>query len=145
MTRTRRTGVVLVVVGLLLFAAPFVLWPHYGEMPHSLYVTETDDPEGTVTDYEHLSPEEQEIFDAQFTDESATLYSESDAALISTFEAIDYGRYEEQVYRVTVEHADGAWLFVTPVRWSMFGLGTLLLLAGFGRALNRQPDADSRG
>lgn len=46
------------------------------------------------------------------------------------------------MYRVAVEHADGAWMFVTPVRWLMFGLGVLLGFVGLGLLFGKSPDID---
>lgn len=129
MTRIRTLALLLVVGAVAALAAPSFLWPNYGQTPYWVAVSEADDDEtGSVVAYEQLSPVEREAFDDGRRGEP--LYSQRDADAISTFQRHDFVERDGVRYRAELEHGDGAWIFVTFLRWGLFLLGGALGATG---------------
>lgn len=131
MDRVRVVGIVALLVAASLFAAPSLLWPNYAETPQYVWATETDEAgHGDVVAYEDLSDGDQAVFQEARTDGSGPLYSGSDGEALSTFSEYRYVEYEGQLYRMGIDHADGAWFYEGLLRLAMFGTGLLVGVLG---------------
>ena len=144
---SRRLGIVLGIVGILLVSAPFFAWPNYGETPYHVTavpvdtdVNESDINESDVIAYEMLPPTGQESFDNPVPNHSHPMYSEQDSDAIQLFTEYRYVEADGQLYEVSLEHHDGVWIFVTVIRLVMFGSGGVLAAIGILLSLrNRTP------
>ena len=139
---SRRLGIVLGIVGILLVSAPFFAWPNYGETPY--YVTavpvdadinesdinESDINESDVIAYEMLPPTGQESFDNPVPNHSHPMYSEQDSDAIQLFTEYRYVEVDGKLYEVSLEHHDGVWIFASIIRLVMFGSGGVLAAIG---------------
>ena len=129
---------------LLLLAAPFALWPHYGQTPYMLEVGPAESADhGEVVTYEDLPPDARAPFEDALDGESVTLYEEADEELVATFQRYQYVEYGGDLYYASLPHGDGAWLFVIPIRWGMFLAGAGLgITAAVRFRRERRADAD---
>lgn len=139
----RQVGALLLVVGLLVVAHPLYLWPHFGQTPYTVEVAPAagDDlaEDATVLAYEELPADAQRAFDAALENGRVELFSEADAAAIEGLggDGETYVRKDGSVYRVSLYHADGAWLFVGPIRTLLSILGAALAVTGGLAAVDR--------
>ena len=138
--RRRRVGVA-VAVAVVLAVAPVLVWPNYGQTPWTVEVSPAQDPDDAdVVAYENLSPTEQRAFEEARGDGSATVYVENDDG-VRSFQTHGYVRYEGETYAVSSTHADGAWLYVTVLRYLLFGGAAVALLYAGREAWRRRSDA----
>ncbi len=127
-------SVVLLLVGTLVVTAALlvpVVWPNYGATPYFLDASAVDETgnESGVVDYDELPPVVEESFDP--SGHSQPMYIEGDPAL-NRLDETRYIRYDGDLYRVSLYHGDGAWIFVTLLRYGLFAVGGLLAVAGIG-------------
>ena len=128
----KRLSIVLLLSAVVLFAAPFALWPTYGETPYYVDRSPTNEAvaaEDVVT-YDELPPVAQESFDNPVPNHTHAMWSKQDREAIALYEDHRYVRKDGQVYEVTLEHHDGVWVFVTILRSVMFLVAALLAIAG---------------
>lgn len=128
----KRLSIVLILSAVVLFAAPFALWPTYGETPY--YVDRSPTNESVVDEdvitYDELPPVAQESFDNPVPNHTHEMWSQQDREAIALYEDHRHVKKDGQVYEVTLEHHDGVWVFVTILRSVMFLIATLLAIAG---------------
>ncbi|MFD1640975.1 hypothetical protein [Halohasta litorea] len=133
-------SVVLLLVGTLVVASALlvpVVWPNYGQTPYFLDASPVDETgnESGVIEYDELPPVVQESFDP--SGQSEPMYIEGDPAL-DRLDETQYIRHEGDLYRVSLYHGDGAWIFVTLLRYGLFTVGGLLAVAGIGVGLYKR-------
>lgn len=141
--KPRTLGTLLLVAGLVLLAHPAYLWPHYGQTPYSVDASAVDAGEvpddATVVDLESLPPGARHAVEASIAGGSHELYSEDDAEAIEALQDARYVRTDGTVYALSTSHADGAWLFVGPVRVLLTVVGATV--AAFGALVRRHRTA----
>jgi|GEM_PF-394068 hypothetical protein len=128
-------SVVLLLVGTLIVASALlvpVVWPNYGETPYFLDAAPVDETENEsgVIEYDELPPVVQESF--SLSGQSEPMYIEGDRDVLDGLDETRYIRYEGDLYRASLYHGDGAWIFITLLRYGLFAVGGLLAAAGIG-------------
>lgn len=121
-------AIIALLAATLLIASPFYIWPMYGETPYYVVATPTDaEPDGNnVIEFKSLPAEGQEAFDNPVPNHSHPIYENKNSETIEMISENKYVRAEGQLYQVSLEHGDGAWLYVSLLRYGMLGSGVLL-------------------
>lgn len=128
-------SVVLLLVGALVVSSALLVpavWPNYGQTPYFIDASSVDETgnESGVVDYDELPPVVRESFDP--SGQSAPMYVERNRDVRDRLDETRYIRYEENLYRVSLYHGDGAWIFVTLLRYGLFAVGGLFVATGIG-------------
>lgn len=123
---------ILLAIGLLLLAHPLYLYPHLGQTPFAVYVTDsqTEPPaDETVIAYSTLPPEAQQAIDAARRGESHRLWTGEDNQAIDTLERYQYVRDGETYYQYQIGHIDRV-TYAMPVRGLLTTIGAILVVVG---------------
>ena len=140
-------SVVLLLVGALVVTSALlvpVVWPNYGETPYFVDASPVDEEgnESGVIEYHELPPAVQESFNP--SGQSAPMYIEGDPV----FDRLDetrFIRYEGDLYRVSLYHGDGAWIFLTLLRYGLFTIGGLFAATGIGVGIYKRVRQSTTG
>jgi len=139
----RQYGVVFVVVALLLLAAPFAVWPHYGEDQYYLYAAEGADLPANeeAVDYADLPPEARAAFlGVRDGSRAGPFYERTDGAVVESFEGVTYVDYEDTTYEVALDRRQAGWAAIGAIRGVLWALGGVLGAAGV-HLFRRDPDS----
>lgn len=134
MNRGRIGWIVLFLMAVSLFTAPFLIWSNHVENPHYIHPepAAVTPPSGTtpgsqVIAYDDLPPSAKEVFDESLDGTSPRLDPVRDGDVIQVFREYEYVEANGRLYRVPVEHDDG-WGASTFTGYVWIG-GSILLAA----------------
>jgi hypothetical protein len=129
--------VLLIISALIITSAlilPYVIWPNYGQTPYYINPTAVDDStnvsESDIISYNDLPPAAQESFDKPDPNYSQPMYYDRDREAIKILNEKQYVEHEGRLYRVSLVHGDGAWIYLTLGRFAMFLLGGISATIG---------------
>ena len=86
--------------------------------------------ESEVIAYEVFPPTAQESFDNPLPNHFHPVYSEQDSEAIQLFTEYRYAESNGYFYKVSLEHHDCAWMYVTILRFVMFASSGVLTAIG---------------